>query len=125
MTNANYGGWTQGFNFDAMGNLLSRVATTMTNSYIANHLNQYTNIDGQLLQYDAKGNLTSGAAYLTATAMDYTYDAQNRLTDARPTSPDEGAKRLTFTYDGRNRCVNRTTYTRSSGIWNLQSEIYL
>ncbi len=54
MTNANYGSWSQGFNFDAMGNLLSRVANTMTNSYIANHLNQYTNIDGQLLQYDTK-----------------------------------------------------------------------
>ena len=125
VTNANYGSWSQGFNFDAMGNLLSRVATTTTNSYIANHLNQYTNIDGQLLQYDAKGNLTSGAAHLTATAMDYTYDAQNRLTDARPSSPAEGDKRMTFVYDGRNRCAKRKTYTRSSGIWNLQSEIHL
>jgi len=83
-------------------------------------VNQYTNIDGQLLQYDAKGNLTSGAAHLTATAMDYTYDAQNRLTDARPTSPAEGDKRMTFVYDGRNRCANRKTYTRSSGLWSLK-----
>ncbi len=111
--------------YDTIENLLSRVAGTTTNSYIANHLNQYTNIDGQLLQYDTKGNLTSGAAHLTATAMDYAYDAQNRLTDARPSSPAEGDKRITFVYDGRNRCVKRNTYTRSSGNWALSTEHFL
>ena len=42
VSNANYGGsWSQGFNYDAMGNLTSRIATAATNSYVANQLSPH------------------------------------------------------------------------------------
>jgi hypothetical protein len=41
-------------------------------SYSTNALNQYTNVDGVALGYDANGNLTSRAGW------SYAYDARNR-----------------------------------------------
>ncbi len=46
-----------------------------TDAYATNALNQYTNVDGQGLAYDLRGNLEGDGGTRT-----YTYDLENRLT---------------------------------------------
>jgi RHS repeat-associated protein len=84
-------------------------------SYDANHLNQYTAVDGDTPTYDSNGNLK------TQRGWTYVYDAQNRLTLAQ-----SGRNTVSFSYDPRNRCVSRTvngivTFFYWSG-WTLIEE---
>jgi RHS repeat-associated protein len=63
----------------------------MNGSYSVNGLNQYTNISGTALVYDANGNLTFDGV------TNFVYDAENRLVSA------SGAKNATLTYDPMGR----------------------
>jgi RHS repeat-associated protein len=90
---------TTKYAYDPVGNRLSVTDTAGLTpaSYSTNALNQYTNVDGVALGYDANGNLTSRAGW------SYAYDAQNRLVSAR-----SATSSVTLAYDARNRCVQRT-----------------
>ncbi len=122
LTGATYGDTTsEGFNYDAMGNLQSRTGVAPVTNTI-NNLNQYTSVNGNATGFDAKGNLlTFVGASSTSPTNNYAYDAQNRLTIA--TRDTNGA---VFIYDGRNRCVQRningTTTTFIYDGWDLIAE---
>jgi RHS repeat-associated protein len=64
------------YNYDAVGNLTSTLLNGTPTAYTTNNLNQYTNIGGLALTYDAAGNL------LTYNGNTYTYDALSNLTSA-------------------------------------------
>ena len=116
LTNVNYSGGARvvGYNYDPMGNLTNRTDTTAsTTTFTANTLNQLSTQNGTNLSYDSKGNL------LTRPGWSYTWNAKNQLTIAEQTNPAEGSKKMTFAYDGRNRCAKRRTYTYASGNWSL------
>ncbi len=117
LTNVNYSGGVRvvGYNYDPMGNLTNQTDTTAnTTTFTANNLNQLSTLNStNTLTYDAKGNL------LTRPGWSYTWNAKNQLTIAEPISATEGSKKMTFAYDGKNRCVKRRTYTYTSGNWSL------
>lgn len=70
------------------------VAATI--NHVTNHQNQYTAVDGQVLQYDANGNLTSHEG------RSYSYDLENRLTAVG------GAISGSLSYDPAGRLVRYT-----------------
>jgi RHS repeat-associated protein len=119
VTNVNYNASARvvSYAYDKVGNRTSVIDNSQTTTYAANLLNQYTNITGASpvtnLTHSVNGNLTSGAGWTNV------FDAQNRLTEVAATSPVDGSKRMTFAYDGRNRCVNRKTY-----VWNQSTSDY-
>ncbi len=116
LTGVSYSGGarTANYGYDAMGNLTNRLDTgSGTNTFTANNLNQLSTLNSQALNYDLKGNLTNRPGWL------YTWNAKNQLTIAEKSNPAEGSKKMTFAYDGRNRCVKRRTYTYTSGNWSL------
>jgi RHS repeat-associated protein len=94
---------TVSYDYDPVGNRTNVTDNSVSTSYAANNLNQYTQlaVSNQLsaLSYDLNGNLTGHADWT------YTYDAQNRLISASSSS-----NRMDFAYDARNRCVRRTSY---------------
>jgi YD repeat-containing protein len=87
------------YHFDAAGNRTNVTATNSgTTVYIPNELNQYTNVGGALPTYDDNGNLTYDGSVWT-----YTYDRENRLTEA-----DSLSATVHYVYDAFNRLVWRT-----------------
>jgi RHS repeat-associated protein len=103
LTGVNYAsGARSTYAYDALGNRTTVTTSAGGNSivipYLANACNQYTQIGGLLVSYDANGNLTSDQNGNT-----YTYDAQNRLVSAR-----SGTNTMYVSYDARNRVVSRT-----------------
>ena len=101
--------------YDGSGNRTQSVSNGAAINYGINNLNQYTNLNGNPVTSDIKGNVQSYNGWI------YTYDAQNRLTSAS-----NGASPLAFWYDGLNRQIKRTingvdTYSVWDG-WNLLEE---
>jgi RHS repeat-associated protein len=96
------------YSFDAVGNRTAVDDTGTNVSYTVNNLNQYTAVGGDSLTYDNNGNLATGAG------LTLQYDAQGRLISAATAT-----NAVSFIYDGRNRCVARTTVTATSGstVW--------
>jgi len=93
------------YNYDAVGNCLSRMVTINGNSTTTNYnydeADQLINVDGQVYTYDDNGNLTNDGI------KTYIYDAQNRLVQVR-----NGTTVLaSFTYDADGK---RTSLTTSS-----------
>jgi len=80
--------------FDGCGN---RTSMNGGGTYVANNLNQYTTFNGAAVTSDATGNLQ------TWTGWTYTYDAQNRLTNAT-----NGSATAAFYYDAKNRQIARS-----------------
>jgi len=70
--------------YDALGNRIRTIENGVTTNYTTNNLNQYTNVGGDTLVYDADGNLISRSG--PSGDATYTYDQQNRLT--RVVTPD-------------------------------------
>lgn len=76
------GTWTNEarFVFDAAGNRSSVTYTnTGTQSYSVNGLNQYTDLGGMSLGYDANGNM---ASFDPGPYIEFYYDTENRLREA-------------------------------------------
>ena len=67
------------YEYDALGNRVRTIENGVTNSYVANNLNQYTSVAGTNHQYDADGNLTFDGVNT------YEWDQQSRL--VRVTGP--------------------------------------
>ena len=111
----NGGARTTAFDYDKMGNLTNRQDTsTGTNTFTANNLNQLSTLNSQTLNYDGSGNLTNRPGWL------YVWNANNQLMVAEPSSPTNGAVKMTFAYDGKHRCVRRQTWAWSTNTLNYQ-----
>jgi len=85
-------------------------------TYTRNNVNQYTDTayPTESFTYDDDGNLTADGTYT------YVWDAENRLTEVRATSPEAGSKKLVFAYDYMNRRVCKQLFTWNTGTsdWN-------
>ena len=85
------------YDWDALGNRNTVTDNGTVKNYISNNSNQYTDIGGHSLTYTANGNLKTFSGWI------YTYDAQDRLTEAK-----KGSTKVKFFYDALNHCVKRT-----------------
>ncbi len=87
-----------GYAHDAIGNRVWSAANTLTNSYTANRLNQYTAVTPPIaVAYDADGNMTRLGDWY------HTWDAENRLTSSQPAGfATNGAIRLEYVYNHKN-----------------------
>lgn len=110
---------TQGFVYDVTGNRTSASENGSATSYTANNLNEYTMVGSVSPTYDVNGNLLTGAA----AGITYTYDAMNRLTGAQ-IGTGSGSSTTSFDYDGRSRCVRRTTMSLAQGTSQRLCLIY-
>ena len=81
---ATVGADSYGYAYDSIGNRLWSAANAVTNSYTANSLNQYTQVDAAQMVYDTDGNLVRDDRFV------YSYDAENRMISSRPIAPSEG-----------------------------------
>jgi len=106
------------YTYDPIGN---RTETNVDNqqnpmTYTRNNVNQYTatTYPTESFAYDDDGNLTADGTYT------YVWDAENRLTEVRATSPEAGSKKLVFAYDYMNRRVCKQLFTWNTGTsdWN-------
>lgn len=100
---------------DNIGNRLSSTSLRYTTDYIANSLNQYTNVDASPRTYDADGNMLQDARWT------YTWNGENRLV-----SISNAYRVLTFKYDYMGRRFRKvvdgdeTTFLYDG--WNLIQE---
>ena len=99
--------------YDTIGNRTVASANSVTNTYAANNLNQYTQVDASQLTYDADGNLTQDDRFA------YTYDAENRLLSVRPIAPVEGALAVVNAYDHDNRRILKRVERFVDDAWAL------
>ncbi|MEK7996598.1 MAG: RHS repeat-associated core domain-containing protein, partial [Planctomycetota bacterium] len=105
-----------GYQFDSIGNRAwSTNANERSRTYLANMLNQYTNIVAAAtnrLLYDLDGNLTNDGVWA------YSWDGENRLRAVAPVSPTNGAKRIEMGYDWQGRRNVKIVSTYSGG-WSV------
>lgn len=86
------------FSLDMVGNRTKLSQSGLNDiNYDTNHLDQYTNIEGQAFQYDKNGNLLNDGNF------QYIYDFNNRLVSVVRIS--NGATVLSFFYDTYGRKV--------------------
>ena len=101
------GSRTLGYVYDPAGN---RSATTSSitnpNSYIANQLNQYTNVGGTARSHDGDGNLTADGTFA------YGWDAHDRL---KTLNRIDGSMNADYVYDAMGRRVAKTVTTAGGG----------
>ena len=119
------------YQYDPIGNRKIAVkrqnSVVSTNHYVANELNQYSQVSGfqsQVFSYDADGNLTN------ANGWTFTWDAENRLITAS-----NGTTVVHNTYDYMSRRIRKTTYHPSDlgtpisdrrfvyDAWNMVEEV--
>lgn len=91
------GKWGTGrYNYDGLGNVLSRSLNNSTITYNYNSLNRLNNLTGAYAygyQYDTRGNVTNNGRYSLA------YNLGEQMTSA---------KGISYVYDGHNRRVKQT-----------------
>ena len=97
--------------YDTIGNRTVAFANSVTNTYAANALNQYTQIDASQLTYDNDGNLTQDDRFA------YTYDAENRLLSVCPLSTTEGSLAVANRYDHKHRRVAKRVERFDGTTW--------
>ena len=114
LTNAVMDTNTFGYAFDNIGNRLTSSSNSADLTYLANQLNQYTNIANDAtndLLYDLDGNLTNDGVRA------YSWNCENRLITVAPLSPASGDKKIDLAYDYMGRRFEKVVYTRSSTNW--------
>lgn len=100
--------------YDDIGNRTTSSDLLGERSYVANELNQYTNLTSRLPplallpSYDADGNLVSCGEWT------YEWDAAGRLATAT-----NAITKLSFAYDRKGRRTRRMEYQREGSDWNL------
>jgi len=104
VTNAVLGADNYAYGYDAIGNRVWSAANTLTNSYAANSLNQYTAVTPSVaVAYDADGNMTRLGDWR------HTWDAENRLVQSQPYGlATNGAVMVDNRYDHRHRRCSKT-----------------
>ena len=107
--------------YDGIGNLQIAAFNSVTNTYAANSLNQYTSIlrapaPLHETSHDVDGNMTSDGIF------SYAYDAANRLASVSS----NGITFVANEYDYRGRRIRKTTSTAETTFvydgWNLVYE---
>ncbi|MFZ4396621.1 MAG: RHS repeat-associated core domain-containing protein, partial [Kiritimatiellia bacterium] len=123
LTTAAMGTNAYGFAYDPIGNRLAASNNAEAFAYVANALNQYTNIlgrDGSPSRplYDPDGNLTNYAGWT------FTWDAENRLISAAQVGTAVPAVRFSYDYMSRRvaKTVGSTTNQFLYDGWNLVQE---
>jgi len=110
-----------GYVYDPIGNRLFAAFNSVTNSYTANCLNQYTGISGgqtAASTYDQDGNM------LTFGEWEYSWDGENRMASAAPANPTNGSVRVEYGYDHRHRRVStRVRVFTGQEPYNLPSPL--
>jgi YD repeat-containing protein len=93
-----------GYAYDAIGNRVWSAANTLTNTYAANCLNQYTAVTPSVaVAYDADGNMTRLGDWYHA------WDAENRLVQSQPYGlATNGAIMVDNRYDHQHRRHSKT-----------------
>ena len=90
------------FEFDGIGNR-KKSADSLTlpaaDNYVANTLNQLTDVDGNTRVHDADGNITDDGTKL------YVWDAENRLIEIKLKS--DNSTVATYAYDYQSRRVTK------------------
>jgi YD repeat-containing protein len=83
------------YTFDPIGNRISDTGDPGVTTYTSNNLNQYTatTTPNESFTCDADGNLTADGT------VTYEWDAENRLTVWRATTPGQFSVKLEFKYD--------------------------
>ena len=93
------------YTYDRIGNRLDYTKNSITTNYVANSLNQYTDITGRTNPvYDNDGNMLGLGNGWTCG-----WDAENRLTEAT-----NGTTRIVNTYDYMSRRVRKEVFTGST-----------
>ena len=109
--------------FDAAGNRTSVMSTNIgTAAYVANALNQYTNVGGTTMKYDGNGNPTNVVEQ--ASSLSLGYDRENRLIKAASATVG-----VTNVYDAFNRLIERQLGTNKvryiyDNQWRILAEYY-
>jgi RHS repeat-associated protein len=101
--------WGNSYSYDAWGNLLTKTPTKCSAENLneaAWGSNQLHTISGPDNAYDAAGNMTRDAT----TGLNYTYDAENRIT---------GAGGYTYTYDADGNRVEKSKGSTGTLYWYM------
>jgi RHS repeat-associated protein len=113
----------RGFTYDPIGNRTTITEGVNPGTYTTNNLNQYSTatlpVGGtNTFTHDLDGNLTaiSGAKNVT-----YTYNAENRLITAAPTTPAVNDKKLDMVYDYQGRRVQKITSNWNGSTWATET----
>ena len=124
VTSAQIAGFAESHSYDDIGNSTLAATSSGTNTYVANHLNQYTSIlrasvspcETNTPTYDADGNLTSHTPFA------YSYDSASRLISVSSND----THLATYAYDAQGRRVRKTTPAATTTFfydaWNLIEE---
>jgi RHS repeat-associated protein len=106
---------TYGYVFDPIGNRIVATNNAVATAYLANELNQYTNIlrvsappREDTPTHDADGNLLSNGAW------SFAWDGENRLLSAS-----NATTLVTYVHDFQSRRVGRKQYTWETDHWSL------
>ncbi|MCD4781807.1 MAG: AHH domain-containing protein, partial [Candidatus Omnitrophica bacterium] len=110
------------FEYDPIGNRSGITEASNNGSYISNNLNQYTTETppgggSNTYVHDEDGNLTSISGNKNVT---YTYNAENRLISAGPTTPITGDKKIELLYDYKGRRVQKVV-SSWNGAWTVDT----
>ncbi len=97
--------------FDTIGNRTQSSITNNVMLYLANNLNQYTQVNTNAFVYDLDGNL------IDDTQLVYEYDCENRLISAAPKYPITGSKRIINRYDYQHRRVQKIVEQYADVEW--------
>ncbi len=106
-----------GYTYDLIGNHAEHsLNDETTDTYTANNLNQYTQVNVDNPTYDADGNLFTNGVW------SYTWDCENRLL----TATSNGVVKVSNVYDHFHRRTKRTTPSETRAYiydgWNLIQE---
>jgi RHS repeat-associated protein len=111
------------FGYDPIGNRTAITEAANAGSYTTNSLNQYSTASlpaggTNTFTHDLDGNLTAISGTKNVT---YTYNAENRLITAQPTTPILNDKKLDFVYDYQGRRVQKITSNWNGASWVVET----
>ena len=115
LTSADMGTDDYRYAYDNIGNRTAYTNNSEAWAYLANSLNQYTNIaDGTTndLLYDLDGNLTNDGIRA------YSWNGENRLIGVEPLMPAAGDQKVALAYDYIGRRIAKVVSTYSGG-WSV------
>jgi RHS repeat-associated protein len=110
------------YDYDPIGNRTDYTAgQSATTTYTTNNRNQYTATANptESFGYDNDGNLWTTDASGTSNDWTYTWDAENRLSEARKTTAAAGAYKVQCAYDYLGRRVEKKVYAHDGSQWGL------
>ncbi len=114
LTNAVMGDLLYGFRFDNIGNREWSKTNGTELTYVANELNQYTQIANGVTNnptYDLDGNLLTDGTWTN------TWDGENRLVGVTPLNVVTGSKKLQMAYDYMGRRVRKAVLEWDGSSW--------